>query len=193
VSADRTSLPVLTVDFDGVICAPLLGVNLGISTAFVDPAAAPRPARVWPRWLGGPLDHLRFDLRRPLPEAVGALASLQVHRRVVVLTGRRSSPLPWLRRYDLDGYVDDIVINDGSLRSAHFKLEMVARLEAREHVDDDGRTAQLLAQGAGLTVYLRDWPRNRDASYASGVVRVAHLGEVAARIAAAGDRPLDER
>jgi uncharacterized HAD superfamily protein len=193
VTGERASLPVLTIDFDGVICSPPFGVNLGITTAFLDPTAPPRAARVPPRWLGDALDHLRFDFRRPMPEAAAALAALHRRRRVVVLTGRRSSPLPWLRRYHLDSYVDDIAINEGTLRSAHHKLESIERLGVREHVDDDGRTAQLLAVRAGVTVYLRDWPRNRGAAYANGVVRVTDLAEVAARIDASGGAELDER
>jgi uncharacterized HAD superfamily protein len=193
VTGKRGSLPVITIDFDGVICNPPFGVNLGITTAFLDPTAPPRPARVPPRWLGDTLDHLRFDFRRPLPEAAAALALLHQRRQVVILTGRRSSPIPWLRRHRLDGYVDDIKINEGPLRSAHHKLEWIERLEAREHVDDDGRTAQLLAERTAATVYLRDWPRNRGAPYANGVVRVADLGTVAARIEAGPAPELDER
>ena len=63
--------PVLTLDLDGVICAPVLGQNLGISTAFLDPTAEPTRAFVWPRWIGGPLDTIRFGIRRPLPEGGG--------------------------------------------------------------------------------------------------------------------------
>lgn len=190
MTADRDRLPVMTIDFDGVICRPPLGVNLGIRSDFVDPDAAPAAARVFPRWLGDPLDHLRFDFRGALPEAGRALATIAEQRRVVILTGRRSSPERWLERHGLDGYVDDIVINRGALKSPHHKQEWVRRLDAREHIDDDGRTAQLLAAEAGLTVYLRDWPRNRGPRYSPAVRRVADLAEVAALIA---ESLLDER
>ena len=101
--------PVLTLDLDGVICAPVLGQNLGISTAFLDPTAEPTRAFVWPRWIGGPLDTIRFGIRRPLPEAAAALERLAVHRRLVVLTGRRSDPHEWLRHYGLEMHLDDVV------------------------------------------------------------------------------------
>ena len=60
---DPEALPLLTLDFDGVICRPLFGLDLGIHRGFLDPAAPPPPARVYPRWINAPLDHLRFDLQ----------------------------------------------------------------------------------------------------------------------------------
>ena len=176
MNADR---PILTIDFDGVICAPPLGRNLGIHRDFLDPAAPPPEARAWPRWLGVPLDHLRFDWRRPLPEARDSLHRLAVHRTLVVLTGRRSSPLPWMRRHAMADYFDRVVINDGPRKSPHYKLEQVLALGASEHVDDDGRTAQLLAQHSTIRVFLRDWPRNRDLPFDPRVKRIAHLAALA--------------
>lgn len=171
--------PVLTLDLDGVICAPILGLNLGISTAFLDPEGEPPPARVWPRWLGRPLDAIRFGVRRPLPEAAAALDRLAPHRTLVLVTGRRSDPRGWLERYGLAGHLDDVRFNEGPLRSAHFKLEAVRAIGAAEHIDDDGRTAQLIAQASATRSYLRDWPRNRDAEYDAGVTRVADLAALA--------------
>jgi hypothetical protein len=175
-------LPLVTVDFDGVICSPFFGVNLGISRTFLDPAAPPEPANVPPGWLRVIADHARFDARRPLPDAHAGLAALAQVARVTVLTGRRSSPAPWLRWHRLDSYIEAIVINTGPLRSAHFKLAEIERLRPRAHIDDDPRTAQLLAERAGIEVYLRDWPRNRDLAYHPRVTRVAGLVEAAERL-----------
>jgi hypothetical protein len=169
--------PVTTLDFDGVICNPPFGWNVGISRSFVDPAAEAIPARMPPRWLSVPGDYVRFNFRRPLPGVREALAALRELRTVVILTGRRNEPGRWLRRYGMDGLVDRIVINDTMLRSPHFKLRLVEDLGAAEHVDDDGRTAQLLAQRSAVRVYLRDWPRNHDLEYASNVTRIADLTE----------------
>jgi hypothetical protein len=171
--------PVLTLDLDGVICAPVLGLNLGISTAFLDPDAEPPPARVWPRWLGDPLDALRFGIRRPLPEAAAALARLAPHRTLVLVTGRRSDPRGWLERYGLDTHIDDVRFNQGPLRSAHFKLGALEEIGSAEHIDDDGRTAQLIAEASSTRSYLRDWPRNRCASYDPAVTRVNDLAALA--------------
>ena len=172
----------LTVDLDGVICAPPARFNLGVGRRFLDPDAPPVAARVPPHWLSAPLDRLRFDFRRPLPEARDALAALSELRRLVVLTGRRTSPLRWMEHHGLDRYVDEIVVNDGPLASAHFKLRTVEELGAAEHIDDDGPTAQLLAERSKVAVYVRDWPRNRGLPYAPNVTRVANLGELARRL-----------
>ncbi|MBM4416286.1 MAG: hypothetical protein FJ035_08645 [Chloroflexi bacterium] len=171
--------PLVTLDLDGVICSPPFGVNLGISTRFLEAAAEPRPARVPPRTLSLVADRLRFELRQPLPEAASALRELQAVRRIVLLTGRRTSPQLWLHRHGLADAIDRIVTNDTALRSPHFKLALLAELAPREHVDDDGRTAQLLAQRSRVRVYLRDWPRNRGVAYAPSIARVADLAAFA--------------
>jgi hypothetical protein len=172
----------VTVDFDGVICSPFFGLNLGISRTFLDPAAAPEPASVPPRWLGVIADHARFDLRRPLPDARAGLAALAQVARVTILTGRRTSPASWLRCHRLDTHIEAIITNSSPLRSAHFKLVELERLRPRAHIDDDPRTAQLLAERAGVEVFLRDWPRNRALEYHPRVTRVADLLEAAARL-----------
>ena len=169
----------MTIDFDGVICSPFFGLNLGISRGFLDPQAPPEPASVPPRWLGTVADHARFDLRRPLPAARAGLSALAEVARVTILTGRRTSPAPWLRRHRFNADIEAIIVNTGPLRSAHFKLAEIERLRPAVHIDDDPRTAQLLAQH-GIEVYLRDWPRNRGLDYHPGVTRVADLAAAAA-------------
>ncbi|MDP6606520.1 MAG: hypothetical protein QF664_09725 [Dehalococcoidia bacterium] len=178
--------PLLTLDLDGVICAPVFGLNLGIGRRMIDPAAVPPEAAVPPRWLSAPWDHVRFDLRRPLPGARAALKRLSARRRLVVLTGRRSDPGPWLHRHGMTGLLDGVVFNEGASRSAHFKLRRSAELGAAEHIDDDGPTAQLLAELGTARVYLRDWPRNRGLPYSATVNRVDDLGALAALLGADG-------
>ena len=181
-AAARAGFPLLTIDLDGVICAPLLGWNIGIHRTFLDPDAPPPVASRPPRWLGDPLDWLRFEVRRPLPEAREALARLHRIRRVVVLTGRRSAPRRWLRRYGLSSYVDDLLINATDRASPHYKLDAIAHLGAAEHVDDDGRTAQLLAERSQARIYLRDWPRNRGLDFHARVTRIDDLLDLARRL-----------
>jgi hypothetical protein len=167
--------PIITLDFDGVICEPPFGINLGIRADFLDPTVPPRPARVPPHWFSAVFDRVRFDLRRPMPGIEAALRDLHAVRTVYVLTGRRTSPQRWLRRHHLEAYVDSVIINDSALRSPHFKLAALQRLGASAHVDDDGRTAQLIAAGSDVHVYLVDWPRNRGPHYHDRVTRVASL------------------
>jgi hypothetical protein len=178
-------LPLVTIDFDGVICSPFFGVNLGISRTFLDPSAPPEPASVPPRWLGVLADHARFDLRRPMSDAGAGLAALSQVARITILTGRRTSPARWLGRHRLDRYIEAIITNDTPLRSAHFKLAAVELLRPRAHIDDDPRTAQLLAERGAIEVYLRDWPRNRTLAYDAHVTRIANLLEAAAHIGGA--------
>lgn len=193
--SEAGELPVMTIDLDGVVCAPIVGLNWGIQRTFLDPEAPPPRARVWPRWSGAPLDHLRFDLRRPVRDARAALERLSRQRRVVLLTGRRSDPSYWLRWYGLREFYSEIVINRGPLKSPHHKLEQVERLGAVEHVEDDPRTAQLIAQRSNVVVYLRDWPRNRDLDLDPAVRRFGSMTELADLVEAGGgetarlDRP----
>ncbi|MSQ30420.1 MAG: hypothetical protein EXR64_00105 [Dehalococcoidia bacterium] len=174
--------PLLTLDFDGVICRPPFGLNVGIHRAFLDPAATPIPARVYPRWLNAALDHLRFDLRASMPGVREALAALRTVRRLVIVTGRRTPPTAWLRRHHLDGLVEEVVVNDTALKSPHFKREALRALAADEHVDDDPRTAQLLAQASSTRVFLCDWPRNRGLAYDARIERVRDLRDLARRL-----------
>jgi len=178
----RAGLPIVTVDMDGVFCSPIFGWNVGISTDFIDPGAPPRPARLVPRAIGDVLDYLRFDFRRPLPEAFVGLDLLSRVRTVVVLTGRRSSPERWMRRHQLRRFADAVVFNDTPLRSPHFKQRVIRDLGAREHLDDDGRTVQLLAETTDVACFLRDWPRNRDADYHPTIRRVPDILEFAVHL-----------
>ena len=177
--------PLLTLDLDGVICEPILGQDVGIHRDFLDPYAPPPPAVIYPAWLRTPLDHLRFDLRRPMPGVGEALGQLAAVRRLVIVTGRRTLPGWWLRHHHLDRLVEDVIVNRTAQRSAHYKLQTLRALGAREHVDDDPRTAQLLAQAAKLRVYLCDWPGNRDLDYDPHVERVNDLRDLARRLVSA--------
>ncbi|MFN8638711.1 MAG: hypothetical protein U0360_04460 [Dehalococcoidia bacterium] len=170
-----------------MICSPPLGLNWGIHRDLLDPSAPPEPARVPPAWLRLLFDHARFDLRRPLPDAATGLRALSRLARIVILTGRRTSPAAWLRRHNLDRHIEAITINDTALRSPHFKARALERLRPLAHLDDDPRTVQLLAELpelATLEVYLRDWSRNRNLRLAPRVTRVATLHDLAARLAA---------
>lgn len=175
--------PLMTVDMDGVFCEPPFGQNLGIHRTFYDPAMAPHPARVYPRWLNAPLDRLRFDFRRPMPGARDALLRLATVRRLVLVTGRRTRPGWWLHHHDFDGFFEAVYVNQSGLGSAHYKQTLLRRLQPTEHVEDDGRTAQLLAQTSDTLVYLCDWPRNRDLPLDPRIVRVGGLVELASRLA----------
>lgn len=176
--------PILTIDMDGVFCRPLLGWNAGISRTFLDPEAPPEPARISPRWLRGPWDTIRFGPRRPMPEAREAFERLRTVRQLVIVTGRRSHPGWWLRRHELHHLFDRVIVNEGALRSPHYKLATLDLVGATEHIDDDPRTAQLLAQRSRVRVFLRTWPTNRDVVVDESIERVRDLHELADRLGA---------
>ena len=73
----RAAPPLLTLDLDGVICSPPLGVNMGIHRGFLEPAAGPTQAHVPPRWLSALVDPPRFEVGLPVvlrlqqPQLVG--------------------------------------------------------------------------------------------------------------------------
>lgn len=180
---DRDTRPLMTVDMDGVFCEPPLGQNLGIHRTFYDPSATPHPARVYPRWLNAPLDRLRFDFRRPMPGARDALMRLATVRRLVVVTGRRTRPDWWLRHHQFEGLFEAVYVNRSAHGSAHYKQTLLQHLQPTEHVEDDGRTAQLLAQTGETQIYLCDWPRNRGLALDPRIVRVDGLTELASRLA----------
>ncbi len=181
-----TERPLLTIDLDGVVIAPLFGPRFGrhggTHRAFLDAQAPPPRARVLPRWIGGPLDAARFAPRRPLPRVAEALAALAGRHELVALTGRRRSPERWLQRHGLAAHFERIAFNRGPLASPHFKLQQIESLEPLAHVDDDARTAQLIAECTAITVYLRDWPENRELAFAPNVTRVSDLAELARRL-----------
>lgn len=179
---NRDTRPLMTVDMDGVFCEPPLGRNLGIHRSFYDPAEEPHSAKVYPTWVNAPLDRLRFDFRPPMPGSHEALLRLATVRRLVVVTGRRTVPTWWLRRHDFEGIFEALYVNRSPLGSAHYKQATLRRLGAVEHVEDDARTAQLLAQTTDIHVYLCDWPRNRDLPLAPAVERVQNLLDLAARL-----------
>ncbi len=176
--------PLVTLDFDGVICSPFFGLNYGIHRSFLDDSAPPEPASVPRPWISRIVDHLRFDLRCPLPDAATGLEALAGLARIVVVTGRRTSPAGWLRRHHLDEYIESITINRGPLKSPHFKLAALEAIRPLAHVDDDPRTVQLLARRTGVDMYLRDWPRNRNLRYEPRITRIATLHDLAARLRA---------
>ena len=180
MSADNR--PLMTVDMDGVFCEPPLGQNLGIHRSFYDPAAEPHPAKVYPHWLNASMDHVRFDFRRPMPGAREALLRLATVRRLVMVTGRRTRPSWWLRHHDFEGIFEAAYVNQSGVGSAHYKQATLRRLGAAEHVEDDGRTAQLLAVTTDVRVYLCDWPRNQGLPLDPRIERVSNLVAVAERL-----------
>lgn len=182
--------PILTVDMDGVLASPFLGLpNVAISRRLredelpeqVDRLDLDRPGGHgrWRLWL----QRLRYAGRRPLPGVAEGVAAMAERRELVLVTGRSwlAAPLAeaWLEQHGLRRYFSAIYANNTRLDSARFKLWMARRLGAEEHVDDDGSIAYYLARHGLRRVFLRDWRRNRGLPYPPQVVVVRSLAELA--------------
>ena len=172
---NNTQKPVLTFDLDGVLCAPILGLNIGLNRNFLDPEIVPPPANIPPDWWRIIWDRVRFEVRRPMSDAAEYLDTLQRDYSLILVTGRRTSPSNWLKRNELFSYFSQIIWNTTHFQSAHYKLNTLSQLQPIAHFEDDPRTAELLAQ-SGMTVFLRDWPKNRDLQFNHRIIRIDSLG-----------------
>ncbi|HVB96884.1 MAG TPA: hypothetical protein VNG11_04075 [Chloroflexota bacterium] len=185
-------LPEMTVDMDGVLCRPFLGVNFVISRDVQHPpdvqrvrqtSAIPRSVR----WLDSKLGQgVRYGWRLPMPQVADGLAALADVRRLILLTGRpesaRTTTEQWLIRHSLRDYFSEIVLNDRGLSNAAFKLLKTRERGIMQHVDDDGRVAYFLAKDAPRTVFLIAWPKNDGLPYPPTVHRVNNLREAAKKL-----------
>ena len=172
---NNTQKPVLTFDLDGVLCAPILGLNVGLNRNFLDPEIVPPSANIPPDWWRAIWDRVRFEVRRPMSDTADYLDKLQRDYSLILVTGRRTSPSNWLKRNELFSYFSQIIWNTTYFQSAHYKLNTLSQLRPIAHFEDDPRTAELLAQ-SGMTVFLRDWPKNRDLQFNHRIIRIDSLG-----------------
>ena len=173
---NNTQNPVLTFDLDGVLCAPILGLNIGLNRNFLDPGIVPPAANIPPDWWRVIWDRIRFEARRPMRDAAKYLDTLQHDYSLILVTGRRTSPSNWLKRNELFSYFSEIIWNTTNFQSAHYKLNTLSRLHPIAHFEDDPRTSELLAQ-SGMTVFLRDWPKNRNLQFNHGIIRIDRLAD----------------
>ena len=187
--------PLLAFDFDGVLARPPLGLNLTIQRDLHErppsPPGRPSPAArptLWDHFLIATYYRLRHRGRRPVPGAGAALRAARRQHRVVLLSGRswraRPATEAWLRRHGLAPHLDAVILNDSGLPAAEFKRRAAAQHGLVRLVDDDARTAALLARD-GLTVDLIDWPRNRGLDFPPGVTRWRDLPALTAALTAA--------
>ena len=176
---------IIALDFDGVICRPPLGLNLGISDGEWPASLRVSGHEQRKRALADLLTSVRYACRRPLLDAQRGLRDLSEKRQIAIVTGRPARMIPeirnWLNRYALDDLISFIFANDTGFSIPRFKLEMAQKLNAQEFVEDDGRTARFLHHFGIANVFLRDWPRNRG-DYPEQIRVVRSLGEVASAL-----------
>jgi uncharacterized HAD superfamily protein len=177
-----SSLPLITVDLDGVLCEPPLGFNLTAHGAVLGPETVLSPGRL-KRWAWR-TEPLRYFGRRLMPGADAFLRELAPHFRLYLVTARGRPAArrtrAWLERNGLWRYLDGLVFREGpEMPPYQFKAGAIAALQPWWHIDDDGRTAMHVAQRSGRPVLLIAWPGNVGA-YPQGIVRVESLAAGAA-------------
>lgn len=183
------NLPLITVDLDGVICEPPLGINITSYGPVVPPETIPPIGRMR-RWMWR-TEPLRYYGRRRMPGSREFLEALGPYFCLYLVTARgRPAALrtrAWLERNGLWRYLDGLVFRSGpELPPYEFKAATVTALQPVWHVDDDGRTAVHVAARSGRPVLLIAWPRNAGI-YPDGIVRVSNLAAGAAFLLAAED------
>jgi hypothetical protein len=181
------TLPLVTVDLDGVLALPPFGWNLTAHRPVMPGGASTRGSRL-KRWLW-PGEAVRYAGRAVMPGARAFLDACAPYYRLVLLSARGRPSLAWTRRWlgnaGLLPYLDGIALRaDPRQPSYAFKAEAVAALGAAYHVDDDGHTAVYIHHHTGCPVVLITWPGNAGVC-PPGVERVPNLAAAAAWLTAA--------
>lgn len=148
--------PVVTLDLDGVLCRPPLGINPGRGRSKRRDKAGTKSLL----WLS---ERWRYAGRGPMPGAKEGFLALSQRFDCHVLSARgeaaRKPTEAWLQRHL--GVVPDLSLRpDWHETPAQFKVRRVRELGAIAHFEDDPHTAAWLAERLPA-VFLVDWWRNR--------------------------------
>ena len=181
------TLPLVTVDLDGVLAVPPFGWNLTAHGPAMPDGRSPRGARL-KDWLW-PAETVRYVGRAVMPGARAFLHACAPRYRLVLLSARGRPSMSWTRRWlsraGLLPYLVGIALRtDPRQPSYAFKADAVTALDAAFHVDDDGRTAVYIHRHTGRPVLLITWPRNAG-TFPPGIDRVPDLAAAAAFLTAA--------
>lgn len=186
------SKPLISFDFDGVICRPPFGQNrvlgrqlyeeeLPENVRTIDGPATSLPRRVYLQ-ARGLLEDLKYLGRDPMAAAREGIIAVSQYRTPVIITGRSYLAKriidAWLKKYDMEEYFAAIYANNTALPTRQYKLHMLRRLGISEHVDDDGAITYYLAKKGIKQLFLRDWPRNQGLPYPDNVVHFTNIAEI---------------
>ena len=151
--------PLVTFDFDGVLCRPPFGINPGTGIGKSREAAG-KGGLLWAteRW--------RYYLRRPMPGAPEGFRAIAAEFRCAIVTARSahadSFTREWLERYL--GTVPELHTRPHWREtSAQYKARKMRELQPIAHFEDDPFTAEWVAELVPH-LFLVDWPRNRHLS-----------------------------
>ena len=170
---DANRRPILTFDFDGVICRPPLGINPGKGIG----KSRDKPGSKGLLWR---TESFRYLFRGSMPGAIDGLNLLAKDFDCQVLTARsevaRTHTEGWLR--SRLGWLPKLNMRpDWHETPAQFKTRMVLELHPLAHFEDDPFTAEWMAELLPA-VFLVDWPRNRHLT-ADNIHRITRLAEAA--------------
>lgn len=195
--AGKTDKPLISFDFDGVICRPPFGVNtvlgrqlhddeLPEDVRLVDGPATSLQRRIYLQGRGL-FEDLKYLGRDPMAAAREGIIAVSQYRTPVIITGRSYMAKrivdAWLKKHGMEKYFSAIYANNTALPTRQFKLYMLRRLNIQEHVDDDGAITYYLATKGIKQLFLRDWPRNVGIPYPANVQHFTNISEIVQTIA----------
>lgn len=163
--------PLVTFDFDGVLCRPPFGINPGRGHG----KSRETPGKGGPLWA---TERWRYHLRNLMPGAAEGFRAIAEHYRVAVVTARgaKAEPLTsrWCARHL--GVVPELHTRPHwNETSAQYKARKMRELQPVAHFEDDPFTAEWVAELVPH-VFLVDWPRNRHLAR-ENIHRIARLEE----------------
>ncbi|MDB5082936.1 MAG: hypothetical protein JWP00_4860 [Chloroflexi bacterium] len=191
--ASNNDKPLISFDFDGVICRPPFGQNrvlgrmlheedLPENIRMVDGPATTLQRRIYLQ-ARGLVEDLKYFGRDPMEAAREGIIAVSQYRTPIIITGRsymaKSIIDAWLKKYKMEEYFSAIYANNTALPTRQFKLYMLRRLNIDEHVDDDGAITYYLAKKGIKQLFLRDWPRNQGLPYPANVAHFTNISEIA--------------
>ncbi len=197
LAVDNTK-PLISFDFDGVVCRPPFGRNavlgrklhdedLPESVRQIDGPASTLTQRIYLQLRGSIFETAKYFGRDPMPGAREGIIAVSQYRTPIIITGRsylaKSIIDAWLKKYKMEEYFSAIYANNTALPTRQFKLHMLRRLNISEHVDDDGAITYYLAKKGIRQLFLRDWPRNADLPYPANVQHFTNIIEIAQNLA----------
>ena len=195
--AASSNKPLISFDFDGVVCLPPFGQNRVLGRHLHDEELPENirmvdgPATTWQRrtylQARGLFEDLKYLGRVPMANAREGIIEVCKYRTPVIITGRSYMAKriieAWLKKFDMADYFSAIYANNTALPTRQFKLYMLRRLNIQEHLDDDGAITYYLATKGIKQLFLRDWDRNQGLPYPPNVEHFTNISEIVATLA----------
>ena len=169
---------ILTIDFDGVICGTYFPFKIGFKNNLLDSENNPPTAFIPPKIFRTSLDKIRYAGRPILPDVQDALQELSITKDLILLTGRRHSPINWLKKNNIETYFSKIIINNTKFASSHYKLYKILELKAAYHIDDDAQTVQLISDATNCKVFLRNWKYNQNHNLNKKITKIDSIKQI---------------